>query len=234
MVVGGDAWIEAGARVEGDAYVLGGRLHIEPGGRVGGRVVSHPGTSSAWLFLLEGPALGLSSFSPVVLGAKAALLAAWILAGLILLATTPLGLESSRREIAQRPVRCFYVGLVAVASMVLTTLFLTSFAGAVVGVPFLALLLIVALVLKVWGTVTAFLLVGVGLLEHRMARPIDPLVALLVGIACLGALKLVPYVGIGVWSAITLVGVGAALLTKFGQRQPWVATDGLGPRARFQ
>ena len=47
----------------------------------------------------------------------------------------------------------------------------------------------------------------------------------LAGVLLLGALKFVPYLGIWAWSAATLVGVGAALRTKFGRREPWFVGD---------
>jgi hypothetical protein len=37
----------------------------------------------------------------------------------------------------------------------------------------------------------------------------------------LGAIKFLPWFGVLAWSTATLIGVGAALSTKFGRREPW-------------
>lgn len=222
IVLGGDARLQGSARVVGDAFVLGGRLELAPGAAVDGRMASYPRASPTWLVLLEGPALGLSPLSPQVLGAKTALLAAWLTVGLVLLASSPQALQSTGREVLAAPVRCFVVGLVATLAVTLTTLFLSAFASVVVGVPFVLLVVLAALVAKLWGTVAILLLAGAALSRWVSARPIDPLYALIVGVAVVGAVKYVPAVGVVVWTAITLVGIGATLITKFGRDEPWL------------
>ena len=51
-----------------------------------------------------------------------------------------------------------------------------------------------------------------------------PLAATLYGLALLGALKFVPWVGVWAWTAATLVGVGASLQTKLGRREAWIVS----------
>lgn len=221
IVLGGSAALGPESHVFGDAFVLGGALDLEPGARVGGRIASYPRASAWWIVLLEGPVLGLSPFSAAVIGAKTALLAAWLAVGLVLLASSPLALASTGLEVHRAPLRCFYVGLVAVLSLSVTVVFLSAFASALVGVPFLFLVVIGAVVLKLWGTAAVLVLAGSQLLERWKRVPIDPLYALLAGVLFLGVLKYVPGLGTVVWTAVTLVGVGATLLTKFGRREPW-------------
>ena len=52
-----------------------------------------------------------------------------------------------------------------------------------------------------------------------------PLHAACLGLAVLGVLKFLPWVGVVVWTAATLVGIGATLITKFGRREPWFAVE---------
>ena len=49
-----------------------------------------------------------------------------------------------------------------------------------------------------------------------------PLSAATVGLLLLGLVKLVPWFGIWAWTAATFIGVGAALSTKLGRREPWM------------
>jgi hypothetical protein len=96
----------------------------------------------------------------------------------------------------------------------------------IVGVPLVALLLLFALLLKLWGTVAVFQALGERLvLASRRRSPLrrrDPMTAILLGLLLLTALKLVPWVGLVVWTTATFLGAGAAFATKLGRREPWL------------
>jgi hypothetical protein len=65
----------------------------------------------------------------------------------------------------------------------------------------------------------------VWLTSHVLKRRLQPLNSALVGLLILGSIKLIPWVGIWVWTIASLVGVGASLVTKFGRREPWFDFD---------
>ncbi len=222
VVVGGDARLEAGARVGGDVFVFGGAVETAPGVVVGGRSVAYPTAPSTWMMLLDGPSLGLDPMSPTVLGAKLALIAAWLLVVLGLLATSREPLRETARVVTQESFRCFFIGLTGVLAIVLLLVLFSSLVGAVIGVPMVLLLVLFALLLKIWGTSAVFLAFGRRLLEWFGRRRERPLRAALVGLSVLGAVKLVPWVGVWVWTVITLIGVGATLVSKFGRMEPWL------------
>jgi len=234
IVLGGDALLEGTARVEGDVFVLGGRLETQAGARLEGRSVSYPTLSSAWMTLLEGPSLGLSPFSPVVLGAKLALLASWLTLTLLLFASSGKELLSTSQAVALEPIRSFAVGITGVIAMFLTALLFASFASALVGVPLLVLVILMALMLKLWGMAAVFHALGHWVLRSLLRRPPLPLNCAIVGLLLLGVLKVLPWVGTWSWTAATIVGVGASLTTKFGRREPWFETRspvGMSPLA---
>jgi hypothetical protein len=223
VVLEGDAEIGSAARIDGDVFVLGGAIRERPGAQVSGRTVAYPTAPGALLVLAEGPALGLSPWSRVVVGTKLALLAAWLIAAMMLVGSAWPAIDSTAQAIAESPLRSFVTGLVAVIAMILLALFLSSFLGVAAGVPLLVLLGLAALVLKLWGTVAVCALIG-----QRMARWQDrrggvaPLTATLYGLALLGVLKFVPWLGVWAWMAATLIGVGASLHTKLGRREAWL------------
>lgn len=221
IVLGGDVRLGDQARVDGDVFVVGGAITAAPGAQIGGRSVSYPTASSAWLTLLEGPSLGLDALSPLVLGAKLALLAAW--AALLLLFFAAGGREvlSTSSQVRSEPFRSFFVGLTGVLAVVLTALFFSAYAGALVGLPLLGLVVLLALVLKLWGMVAVFHALGDWLASHVLRRRLRPLNAATLGLLVLGAVKFLPWIGIWAWTAATLIGVGASLATKFGRREPW-------------
>jgi hypothetical protein len=226
VVLDGDAYLAGTAAVDGDVYVLGGRVVAAPGARIGGRTVAHPGAAASWLLLLEGPALGLPALSRTVVVAKLALAAAWLLLSVALVAAFARPLASTSDEVREAPLRCFLVGVVAVLTMALLVVLLSTFVPVVVGVPLLALSALFALVLKLWGTVAVFQALGERLsVAWRSRSPLrrgDPMTAILLGLALLTLLKLVPWVGLVAWYTLSFVGVGAAFATKLGRREPWL------------
>jgi hypothetical protein len=90
-------------------------------------------------------------------------------------------------------------------------------------VPLLALVVLFALALKLWGTAAVFVALGRALLTRLPGRRRRPtaLDAAVAGLLALGLVKLLPWIGAWGWTAVTLLGVGATLDTKFGRREPW-------------
>ena len=98
-------------------------------------------------------------------------------------------------------------------------------AAALVGVPLLVLLVVVALLFKLWGMTAVFHAFGLWLLRRVTSRRAAPLHAACAGLLALGVLKFFPWVGVVGWTAATLIGVGATVLTKFGRGGPWFTVD---------
>jgi hypothetical protein len=224
VVLGGHAELDPEAVVDGDVFVLGGTIDARPGSSVTGRTVAYPTAPGALLVLAEGPALGLSPWSRVVVGAKLALLAAWLVTAMALVGAAWPAIESTAAAIAEAPLRSFATGLVSVIAMLLLALFLSAFLGVAAGVPLLVLLGLAALVLKLWGTIAVCALLGERIARAARWRGAGPLASTLYGLALLGALKFVPWVGVWAWTAVTLVGVGASLQTKLGKREAWIVS----------
>ncbi len=221
IVLRGDARLAPTARVAGDVYVVGGRIHAARGAQTGGRMVSYPNASNAWLTLLEGPSIGLGFATRLVLGAKLAVVVSWALLLLLFFATSGRQLIETAEGVRREPFRSFFVGLTGVVCLVLTALFLTAFARGILGVPFVVLIVLLGVVLKLWGTVAVFYALGDWLASHVFRRRFQPLNAATIGLLVLGALKFLPWLGVLAWYVVTLIGVGAALSTKLGRREPW-------------
>lgn len=221
VVLGGDARLLPTARIGGDVHVLGGVIRTSPGARAEGSMVSYPTASSALVTLIEGPTLGLSFASPLVVGTKLALLAAWAALLLLLFAASGRQVLETADEIRREPFRNFFVGLTGVLALVMTGLFFSAFTGGLVGVPLLVLVVLLALVLKLWGMIAVFYALGEWLARRVFHRRPRPLNAATIGLLVLGAIKFLPWIGVWAWTAATLIGIGAALSSKFGRREPW-------------
>jgi hypothetical protein len=225
-VLGGDLILASTASIEGDALVLGGRLVAAGGSRLSGRAVAYPTVSRAWLTLLEGPSLGMEATSPLVLGAKLGLVAAWLALTLLLFASAGRPLVRTSEEVQQEPLRCFAAGLVGLGTIVLTALFLSAFLPTLLGVPLLVLVALFSLALKLWGMVAIFHSFGRFCVTRLARRRVVQLHAAVLGLSLLGLIKLVPMAGVWVWTAATLIGMGATLRSKFGRFEPWFDGDG--------
>ena len=221
IVLEGDVRLAATARVGGDVFVVGGTIEAAPGARIGGRSVAYETAAKAWLTLLEGPTVGLDAGSPVVLGAKLALLATWSALVLLLFATAGRQVLSTAESVRDEPFTSFVTGLTGLVALVLTALFVSAFLGSLLGVPLLVLVILLALILKLWGMVAVFHALGDWLWRRLFKRRPRPINAATLGLVVLGAVKLLPWFGVLAWTAATLIGVGAALATKLGRREPW-------------
>lgn len=221
IVIAGQAHLAATARVSGNVYVLGGTIEVDPGASIGGRSMAYPDAAAIWVSLFEAPAVGVPATSPIILGAKLALLAFWSFMVLLLFNIGRRDLLSTSESVRVEPFRNFMLGLVGVCTMVLTALFFSAFSGALLGVPLLVLVVVVALVLKFWGMVAVFHALGEWTFRALKKRPPLPVAAASYGLILLGVLKFFPWVGAWVWTMATFIGVGAALSTKLGRREPW-------------
>ncbi|MCG8462921.1 MAG: polymer-forming cytoskeletal protein [Holophagales bacterium] len=221
IVLGGAAVLAETATVEGDVYVLGGHVDMAPGASIGGRSVAYPEASDLWVALVGGPSMGLPATSKVVLGAKLALLAFWCFVMLLVLAVARRELVATSESIQKEPFHNFFLGITGVAAMVLTALFFSAFSGAFLGVPLLVLVAVVALLLRFWGMVAVFHALG-SWLHRKLGRRLPVAVTTATwGLVVLGIAKMVPYLGIWLWSLATFIGVGAALGTKLGRKEAW-------------
>jgi hypothetical protein len=221
VVLRGNVRLASTARVGGDIFVVGGTIRAARGAQTNGRMVSYPKASNAWLTLLEGPSIGLGFASRLVLGAKLALLASWAALLLLFFAASGRQVLETADGVRREPFRSFFIGLTGIISLVLTGLFFSAFARGIIGVPLLVMVALLAMVLKLWGMVAVFLALGDWVCRHLLRRRFRPLNAATVGLLVLGAVKFLPWFGVLAWTTATLIGIGAALSTKFGRREPW-------------
>ena len=85
-----------------------------------------------------------------------------------------------------------------------------------------------AVLTKIYGTVALFHAVGTlvagartreQLVQRRWFR--GDLAMVVAGVLILGAIRLIPVIGTIVWAFASVFGIGVALATKFGRREPW-------------
>jgi hypothetical protein len=156
------------------------------------------------------------------------LLFVWIIAAIVLTLMSGREIRYSSIELRSSPLHCFALGLVAVTSFVLTAILFSYLIPFVVGIPLLVALSVFAVLTKVYGTIAVFHAVGTIVAGTRSREEIarrrwlrGDLAMVVIGVLLLGAIRLIPIVGPIVWGVASVFGVGTALATKFGRREPW-------------
>ncbi len=159
------------------------------------------------------------------------LLFVWLVGAVVLTLASPRDIRYSSVEVRVAPLHCAMVGLVALTSFVLTAIVFTYLVPYVVGTPLLIALGVFAILTKIYGMVAIFHAIGTAVAG---VRSIDQLsqrrwlrgdIAITVtGLLILGAIRLIPFLGSVVWAIASVFGIGVALATKFGRREPWFLT----------
>lgn len=214
IVLGGSVLFSGRGRVEGNVIYAGGRIR-NADGRVGGRVFP--------LASLEGASLSVTKTAVAV-----SLLLLWLIGAVVVTLLSGREVRFSSVEMRASALHCFVLGLVAITSFVLTALIFSYLVPYLVGVPLLVGLGVFAILTKIYGMIAVFHAVGSIVARPRTRQQLaergwrrGDLAMVVIGVLILGAIRLVPGVGPLVWSAASVFGVGVALATRFGRREPW-------------
>jgi len=229
QVYGGNAYVRA--PISGDLLVIGGDVAIAGGGRVGGNVI-HSGRISGTDGHVAGRVYSLTTLQ----GATAtitktavalSLLFVWLIVAVLITLASGREVRYSSIEIRASALYCFALGLVAFTSFVLTAIVFSYLVPYLIGIPLLAALAVFAILTKVYGMIAVFHAVGTLVAGSRTREQLasrkwfrGDLAMVVAGVFILGAIRLIPAVGPIAWSLSSIFGVGVALATRFGRREP--------------
>lgn len=214
LVIGGSVTFEGNGRVEGNLIHAASTLR-DAEARVGGRV--YP------LASLEGAAGALTKNAIVT-----TLLLLWLISAVIVTLASGREIRASSMEVRVNALHCFVVGLVALTSFVITAIAFSYLVPYVVGIPLLAALGVFAALTKIYGMIVVFHALGTIVAGARNRSQLasrkwfrGDLAMVVLGVLLLGAIRMIPVVGTIVWGLASIFGVGTALATRFGRREPW-------------
>src|SRR5438270_681452 len=158
---------------------------------------------------------------------KVSLLFVWIIAAVVVTLFAGREVRYSSVEVRASALYCFALGLVAFTSFVITAIVFSYLVPYVVGVPLLSALAVFAILTKVYGMISIFHAVGSLVAGSRTRAQLDrrrwfrgDLAMVIAGVVVLGAIRLIPVAGTIVWSLASVFGIGTALATRFGRRDP--------------
>ena len=219
--------------ISGDLFVVAGTVSFTSAGRVNGDLIyagskvsnaqDRVGGGIYPLFSVEGAVASITKSAVV-----ASLLLAWLVVAVVVTLMSGREVRASSVEVRSSALHCFVVGLVAVTSFVLTAIAFSYLIPYMVGIPLLAALAVFVLLTKVYGMIAMFHAVGTLVAGARSRRQLSSrrwlrgdLAMVVIGLLILGAIRFVPGIGTVVWGLTSVFGVGVALATKFGRREPW-------------
>jgi hypothetical protein len=152
----------------------------------------------------------------------------WLLAAIVVTLMSGREVRASSLEVRTSVLHCFVLGLVAFTSFVLTAIAFSYLVPYVIGIPLLAALGAFGMLTKVYGMIAIFHAIGTIVAGSRSRDQLarrnwlrGDLAMVVIGVLILGAIRLIPVVGPLLWSLASIFGVGVALATKFGRREPW-------------
>jgi hypothetical protein len=231
QIVGGTLQVDD--VIEGDLVAFGGVITFGPRGRVKGDLIHlrstiadperHVGGRIVPLASVEGAAASMTNTAIVV-----TLLLVWLVVAVAVTLFNGKEIRLSSLEVRSSVLHCFVLGLVAFTSFVLTAIAFSYLVPFVVGIPLLVLLGIFAFATKAYGMIAVFHAVGMLVAGARNRDQLarrkwfrGDLAMVVIGVLLLGAIRLIPVVGTVVWGMASVFGVGVALATRFGRREPW-------------
>jgi hypothetical protein len=220
--------------IDGDLLVFGGTVIFAGAGRVrgnlfhgGANVQNAEGRVDGRVWSLASPEGAVASMNKSAI--IASLLFVWLIAAVVWTLMSGKEVRLSSVEIRASAAHCFILGLVAFTSFLLTAIVFTYLVPYLIGVPLLVGLGVFATLAKIYGMIAVFHAIGTlvarprsrAALGGRRAWLRGDLAMVVLGVLILGALRFVPVIGTIIWGLASVFGVGVALATKFGRREPW-------------
>lgn len=202
---GGGVTLDGTAQVAGDVQAYGGSITREPGAVVDGSINRNRPTNFS---LTNLPFLNPFGFSfPVVS------IAIWVLIAAALAHWFPRRTLRVGEVMFSRLPRSLAIGAL---SWVLGLILAVILALTILGIPLTLAILLVLAAGGAMGNVAIGWLIGRSVLHRVTQREASPVMEAIVGVAILAVLESIPVMGFLLSIFIALLGVGAALLSRFG------------------
>jgi hypothetical protein len=230
IAFGADVTIGGEGFVRGDVFVLGGSLggSVE---NVGGSIYAPRTFSAAMEGLSSGgrPLLTATEepFSLVTIALKLSLLLVWLAVAVVVVLFDGKGVRLTSLEARAVPFHSMLLGIVAFTSFVLSAVVFSYLVPYGIGILLLGLLAIFAVVTKVYGMIAIFHAIGSFIARPSSREELQQrgwlkgdMAMVVLGLLVLGAVRMIPVAGNLIWMILSIIGVGVALATRFGRRDP--------------
>jgi hypothetical protein len=231
--IGSNITLKPTAAIRGDVVSIGGLLQKEPGCSIAGDTVYFKASELGSRFFKRGLFKGIFAFPlfPIFLIIKLIGLFLWFIAALVVAALFPHPIARAAAAIRTSFWPVFGTGLLAVIIFTGLSIFAALLCFILIGIPIAIALFWAALIIKVFGRVALFYLLGESLLKAFGAKNITAIGASLAGLLVVSLVGFIPFVGFLFTLVLSILGWGAVVRTKFGTTDVWIGRKPPSPAA---
>lgn len=220
---GSDIILKSTARIEGDVLSLGGTLDKNPGAIINGDTVYFSTSDEVAKFLKEG-FVGVFGFSllPLLIIFKLITLVIWFILAIILVAIFPKQVLFASNQIRTSFWPIVGTGILSIIIFTGLIIFSVFLCFILIGIPILLALIAVGVVIKIFGRVVIFYFLGDWIFKAFGGKQASGLLAVLLGLLLFGLIGFIPIIGSLFSFALSIVGWGVVIRTKFGSVENWL------------
>lgn len=227
---GADITLRSTARVRGDVVSLGGILEKEPGTVIDGDTVYFESTGDLGRIFGQG-LFGQAGFTliPFLIVLKIVMAFIWFLLALLLVVIMPRQVALASDQIRKSFWPVFGIGAIGVIVFIALVIFAAFLSLALIGLPILAALAVLGIVIKVFGQVVLFYFFGESLTRALGKKKPSPLVYVVAGFLLVTLIGVIPLAGPLFSFILSLIGMGVVIRTKFGTTTNWLSRKSAAP-----
>jgi len=222
--IGSRILVKSTASVAKDLAALGGTLEKEPGCAIGGDTIYFQTRELGDRLFKDGHVFdGLFSLSiiPIIVVAKLVMIVLWLIVALMGAALLPKPIAYAAGQIRKRFWGDLGIGVLAIIVFTMLMFFAALLCFILVGIPIAMALAVAGFIIKVFGRLAVFYVLGESALRAFRSANITPMSAILMGLLVFSLAGFVPVLGFLFTFAMNAVGWGVTLRTKFGSRENW-------------
>jgi len=216
--------LKSTAVVRGDLVAIGSTIEKEPGVRIDGDTVSFGASDFTSKIVREGAKGILAvSFWPIIVIFKLVNIFVWFMLALLVASLFPKQVAFASDATRRSFWPTFGTGLAAFILFLFAVVIAAVLCLLLIGIPILFALALTGFVIKVFGKIVVFYLIGESLARSFHRERVSALGGALLGLLVLSIIGFVPVFGFLISSFLSILGWGAAIRTKFGTTQNWFA-----------
>jgi hypothetical protein len=221
------------AAIRGDVVSLGGLLEKEPGCSIAGDTVYVKSSELGSRFFKQGLFKGIFAFPlfPILLIIKLIGVFLWLIAAIVVAAIFPRPIVRAAAEVRSSFWPVFWTGLLAIVIFTGLAIFAALLCFILIGIPIAIALFWAGLIVKIFGRVVLFYVLGESLLKAVGVKNIRAVGASLVGLLIVSFVGFIPFLGFLFTFVLSILGWGVVIRTKFGTTNNWLGRKPPSPAA---
>ncbi|HEX2695310.1 MAG TPA: hypothetical protein VHP61_06120 [Acidobacteriota bacterium] len=229
--IGSNITLKPTAAIRGDVVSIGGLLQKEPGCSIAGDTVYFKASELGSRFFKQGLFKGIFAFPlfPIFLIIKLIGIFLWFIAALVVAALFPRPIARAAAAVRTSFWPVFWTGLLALVIFTGMAIFAALLCFILIGIPIAIALFWAGLIIKVFGRVVLFYVLGESLLKAFGSKNVPAVGAALAGLLVASLVGFIPFVGFLFTLVLSILGWGAALRTKFGTTDNWLGRKPSSP-----